>query len=532
MDLGPAAVIKSNTLVLRKTTDRVEKREIRTQDNQIEGHLIEWEERELLSQILSGTHQVGTASEHQLEWSGAISQANMHRPDTRYYQLLIDGDERRFDNRGRSNERVFSEVQDDVREGQLSYQLPINKKGDFQLTARVGLGVMEKKRESQTRRFKYEVDTASAVQITGDSSIVGKSPDAICTDEVIRAGACELVDTTVPSDSFKADQNIQSYFFDSETLLYERLRLNAGVRFENSVQNITTYEGVARNPVDGNLVMKDYLPAFGMTYFLTEKMQLRFGYSETISRPAFKDLNPVGYYDDEKNRNVSGNPQLRGTIIENIDARWEWYFGNQENVSLGVFYKNFQNPIEEVAGSFQNGVLTYSEGGFQLANVGNATAQGFELEFRKSFGFISSMFQPLALGGNYSWIDSSMTIFPELASQVTNQNRPLQGQSPYVINLNLDYDNRDTGTTATLLYNIFGSRIDTVGTDRRPDTYQESYNSVDFVFSQKFGKNEKNQFGMKLQNILNPEILLTMGENIKESYRRGRKLSLSFTRTF
>lgn len=532
VDLGPMADIRANTLVLRKTTDRVEKRYIRTQDNEFEGTNIEWQERLLLSQIVNGTHQLGSNQKRLLKWRGSLSSAQMDQPDSRYYQVLVDEGQRRFDNQGRSNERVFGLVEDEVREGEISLELPLIETKNFELHTKVGTGVMNKERTSRFQRFKYEVDTAAAVNITGDPSILGGSPDQICTDEVIRAGACNLVDTTVPSDRFEAKQELRSFFFDTDTKIYNKLRLNLGMRFEDSRQDITTYEGSQLVEVQNSLIMKDYLPAAGLTYFLTDSMQIRFGYSETISRPAFKDLNPVGYYDDERDRSVNGNPNLSGTIITNLDARIEWYFGNQENISLGVFDKEFQNPIEEVAGSFQNGVLTYSEGGFQLANVGNAKVRGFELEFRKNFGFLHPRLQPLALGGNYAYIDSEMQIFEELSSQVTNTSRPLQGQSPYVINVNLDYDNKDTGFNATVLFNRFGARIDTVGTDRRPDTYQEPFNQLDFVISQKFGSEDKNKIRFKLQNILNPDAELTMGDEITETYKKGRRASLSFTRTF
>lgn len=531
MYLGKWADIRSNTLLLRKATDRVERRYIKTQDNEFEGTSIEWQERQLFSQILNGKHQLGQ-KDRELTWRASISQAEMDQPDSRYYQILVDEGQRRFDNQGRSNERTFGKVQDNVQEGEVALQIPLSTANSFSWKTKGGLGVTNKRRQSRFQRFRYDVDTARAIDITGDPTILGMSPDEICTDEVIRQGACTFIDTTVPSDRFEANQEIRSYFVESDANIMQKLRVNLGVRFEDSIQNVATYQGDQNVKVENSLIMKDYLPSFGLTYFLTDKMQMRAGYSETISRPAFKDLNPVGYYDDERDRTVTGNPNLKGTIIKNMDARWEWYFGNQENISVGYFSKEFLNPIEEVAGSFQNGKLTYSETGYQLANVGDANVTGFEIEFRKNFGFLSDSLQPLALGGNYAKIDSEMNIFPELASQITNTNRPLQGQSPYVVNVNLDYDNKDMGTNATILFNIFGRRIDTVGTQERPDTYQEPFEQLDFVFSQKFGEGQQNKIRFKIQNILNPDAVLKVGDEVAETYKKGRRASLSFTRTF
>jgi len=533
MDLGAKADIRSNTLLLRKTSNRIEVREVKTQDNNLEETYFEWQERQLFSQILSGTHQLGSDKDRQFIWKGSFSQAEMDQPDTKFYQHIIDNGVRRFDNTGRSNERVFGQVKDIVREGEAKFRVPLIKSKNFSLISKVGAGIITKKRESSFKRFKYDVDTARAATITGNPNLQRETPEEICSDEVIRQGACNLIDTTTAADRFEANQTLRSYFLETETKAFESLRLNAGVRFEDSQQDISTYRGQNRTRVGNSLIMKDYLPALGLTYFMTEKTQLRLGYSETISRPAFKDLNPEGYFDDERDRFVSGNPNLRGTVIRNLDARFEWYFGNQENVSVGVFSKEFLNPIEEVAGKFDDaGNLTYQEGSFQLANVGNATARGFEIEFRKNFSFFGKNFEPLALGGNYARIESEMSIFDNLTSQITNPNRPLQGQSPYVVNVNLDYDNKDTGTNATVLFNVFGERIDTVGTEKRADTYQEPFNQLDFVFSQKFGENFKNKIKFKVQNIIDPEAELTQGGITKEIFRRGRRASLSFTRVF
>ncbi|MCR9205232.1 MAG: TonB-dependent receptor, partial [Halobacteriovoraceae bacterium] len=530
MDLGKYADIRANTLMLRKSVDRVERRVFRDQDNTFDDTSIEWEERQLFTQMLSGTHQIGKNKKRLLKWRGNYSKATMVQPDSRTFRVVTDeGAPPRLETQPRTTERTFGSVNDQVREGEVSFETPVLQNKNFQFLGKVGLGQLNKERTSRFQRFGYEINPELAGQINGNPNATNL--DEVCTDAVIRAGACTLRDTTQPNDRFEAEQELRSYFVDTDTKIFERVRVNLGVRFEDSYQKVATFQGEQLVRLENTLNMKDYLPAAGMTFFLSDNVQFRLGYSETISRPAFKDLSPE-YYDDERDRTVSGNAQLSGTVITNRDARLEWYFGNQENLSIGYFDKDFLNPIEEVAGSFQNGRLTYSEGGFQLANVGNARVKGFEVEFRKNFSFISSHLQPLAIGGNYAKIDSEMSIFADLASQVTNTERPLQGQSPYVVNLNIDYDNKDTGTNATVLFNVFGRRIDTVGTDKRPDTYQESFNQLDFVFSQSFGKEKRNKVRFKVQNILNPEAVLKIGDEVAETFKKGRRAGISFTRTF
>ncbi len=532
-DFGRYVDIRSNTLMLRKTINRIEKRYLQTQDNNLEQTNLQWQERQLFSQMLNGKHQLGSNKNRIFTWRGSYSQALMDQPDTKFYQHVTDTGTPVFDTDSRSNERYFGEVKDIVREGEAKIQLPIIEKKSFNLMTRFGANLTTKKRESDYKRFKYDINTIDAATITGNPDVGQLTPEQICTDVVIDGGACSLVDTTGANDRFEATQEIRSYFLDTETTVTDIARLNLGVRYEDSIQDITTYEGTNRTQVENSLLMQDFLPSAGLTFFLTDKMQFRLGYSETISRPAFKDLNPSSYYDDERDREINGNTNLKGTIIKNIDARWEWYFGNQENISVGVFSKEFTNPIEEVSGAFDDsGNLTYSETGFQLANIGNATAKGVEVEFRKNFGFLDSALENLALGGNYAMIDSEVSIFDELSEQVTNANRPLQGQSPYVVNVNLDYDNKDIGTNVTILYNVFGERVDTVGTQGLPDIYQSPFHQLDFVFQQKFGDDLKNKVKFKVQNIIDPEAELTQGGVTKQFFRKGRRASVSYTRTF
>jgi outer membrane receptor protein involved in Fe transport/nucleoside-triphosphatase THEP1 len=535
VDLGKWFKISSNTLLLRKTTDRVTE-DTQSSPSDIDANIrtfgMEWQERQLFSQVIRGEHQFNKRKENNLKWSASYSQATREQPDTRTYQQDFQNGKYITSTDGKRNEKFYNSLTDVDQDYWVKMNLMPYKSKSFQFQSKIGGQFTTKKRSSVNQRFKYsniKDDVARAV--TGDDDILSKSIQDICTDAVIDAGGCLIQDVTGTNDRYEADQEVKAYFVDTEFLLNDIARLNLGVRYEDSLQQITTYSGVDRNRIESGLEMKDYLPAASLTFFLTNSLQLRGTYSETISRPDFKDLNPEDYFDDERDRLITGNPNLKGTIITNYDTRLEWYFGKNENISLSYFQKEFQNPIEEVAGSFDlSGVLRAAEGSYQLANVGTAVSTGYEIEARKNFGFITPALTNLSFGGNYSVINSEMTIFSNLSSQVTNQVRPLQGQSAYVVNANLDYDNKDTGTTATLLYNVFGERIDSIGLLPFGDVYEQPFKQVDFVFSQKFGK--QNKIKLRAQNILDPEAVLMQDGRIRETYRKGRVGSISFTRTF
>lgn len=537
VDLGRSFKVSSNTLVLRKSTDRVTEETQNSpsdQDANVRRYSLEWQERQLFSQIVRGEHQLNRHQENKVTWSASYSQATREQPDTKSYEQDLNNGQYITSTDGKRNEKFYNELTDVTQDYQLKTNLmPIDSKY-FRLQTKFGGQYTTMKRGSISQRFKYtEIDDVIAKDVTGDDEILEKSIQEICTDAVIDAGGCKLEDLTGSADRYEATQEIKAYFVDTEHLIKDIARLNLGVRYEESEQVVSSYTGVDANRVQTGLLMKDFLPAASLTFFLGNSLQLRGTYSETVSRPDFKDLNLETFYDDERDRSITGNPNLKGTIIKNYDTRLEWYFGKNENISIGYFQKEFLNPIEEVAGSFDAaGVLRAAENEYQLANIGTATSTGFEIEARKNFGFLTPALSYLSFGGNYSVIESEMVIFDTLSSQVTNSVRPLQGQSAYVLNANLDYDNKDRGTTATILYNIFGERIDSVGLKPFGDVYEQPFHQLDFVFSQKFGKEDRNKIKFRAQNLLNPEAILEQDGQVREVYRKGRAGSISFTRVF
>ena len=533
--LGKWADFRSNTLILRKSTDKI-KTDVKSSDSDSDANYrdfsMEWQERQLFGQILSGKHQLGKNKKRLFEWRYSFNQATREQPDSRSYQQDFKDGEYVTSTAGKRNEKLYNSLEDTSQDVSFKFALPIVEFDNFDFLAKVGFQYIQKDRESETKRFKYgQIDAAIAQSVTGNPDVLTNSLEEICTDAVIDAGGCILEDSTSASDRYSAKQSIRSYFVDSESRVMDFMKLNIGARLEESRQSILTYQGVDREIVESGLNMEDILPVYRVTFFLSDSLQLRGAYSETVSRPDFKDLNPGSYFDDEKGRSVSGNLGLKGTVIKNYDARLEWYFGKNENISLGYFEKQFVNPIEEVAGAFNDdNQLVFSEGSYQLANVGNAQTTGFEVEARKNFAFIHYNLENLSIGGNYARIQSEMDIFDGLTSQLTNSSRPLQGQSPYVVNVNLDYDNKDSGTTATVLYNIFGERIDAVGTKPYGDVYEQPFSQLDLVFSQKILENYKVKF--KIKNIIDPVATKTEDGRVKEIYRKGRSGSFSFSGTF
>ena len=162
------------------------------------------------------------------------------------------------------------------------------------------------------------------------------------------------------------------------------------------------------------------------------------------------------FYDFNSNAVIQVYDSLVQASIQNYDLRYEIYPGKGELLSFSLYYKRFDKPVEQVFISQGAGSrLRY----FQNAKY--ARDFGAELEFRKSLSFISdkenSIWSNIALFGNIAVIKSTVKL-DGVSAEATSQ-RPLQGQSPYLINVGASFTHPESGIYTTLLYNRMGKRV-------------------------------------------------------------------------
>jgi TonB-dependent receptor len=275
---------------------------------------------------------------------------------------------------------------------------------------------------------------------------------------------------------------------------------------------------------------KDLLPSINFIYHLTENMNIRSSYGKTLARPNFREKAPYANYNFAADFIFIGNPDLKRTLIDNYDLRWEWFLRPGEIIAVSGFYKYLKNPIERVIN-----VLFASEGGEVFyENIDKAELMGVEIEMRKRLDEISDLLSNFNIGANISIIHSEVNI-PEGELQViknidpnAESTRPLQGQSPYLLNLELGYNNVSSGTYVSVFYNVFGDRLAEISIGGTPDIFERSRPMLDFTFSQIVLSN----FNLKLtvKNILNSAYKLThefKGEEyIRTEYKTGTSVSL------
>ena len=270
-------------------------------------------------------------------------------------------------------------------------------------------------------------------------------------------------------------------------------------------------------PINSRIKINASYPSIGTTFKISEDMQIRAAYSKTMTYPDFLELSNSIYIDPLTSERIIGNPDLKASKLKNYDLRWEWYFATPDHVSLAFFYKTISDPIEQTYKATSNRPF------LSFMNADDATIIGGEMEFSKGLGFISDWLSYVHLGGNFALIDSEVNIKDK--GILTTGKRALQGQSSYVINVQIGYDNPDSGTNITLLYNTFGKRIRGVGIFGQPDQYQQPFNQLDLVCIQKFLK--KYTLTFKVQNLLDDSVKITQGDKTFLKFKKGIDLTLS-----
>lgn len=343
-----------------------------------------------------------------------------------------------------------------------------------------------------------------------------------------------LIDDTKMRNDYEGRHLITSAYA-AVNLPFGAWNVYAGLRFEHSrmelISNTRDYE---RSPqsrfYDGN----DVFPSVNATWRLTEQHQLRASYGRSVNRPEFREVSPSVFYDFDLASSVQGNTDLKACYVDNVDLRYEWYPTKGEQISVAAFFKRFDNPIE----------WTYTVSGgtdliYSYKNAKSAYSYGIELDIRKSLAFMG--LRDFTLVFNGSLIKSEVK-FDKSSRQ---KDRPMQGQSPYLVNLGLFYNHNDRA--ASLQYNRIGKRLIGVGrslgttadqTVTIPDSYEMPRNLLDLSVARSFGRFElklgiKDVLGEKVKFKQFNDVTLANGqhrkvEEVTRAYNPGRNISLTF----
>jgi TonB-dependent receptor len=534
-ELGEHHRLAYNWMLLRNTTDITQRYGGFNKDadgGDVQFTELEWTERQMLANQLLGEHTIPQLWDMQWQWDLTKATANTDEPDTRTFRYDPDTltpatDDLIFSLRNDSNQRRWSELEDNSDSWNINLVQPLQFWRRIDLSARAGLSSVEKDRFSSIRRYAFQ----SRGPVSGNVELRrNPNPDDIIFDETIAPNGWQINEVTIPTDAYTADQTLDAWYVALNLQLDDWLRLGGGLRQEQSEQSVVTFDifNEGGEPVISELSTDDPFYSFSTTLLFGDH-QIRAAYGETTNRPDFKELSPAIYKDPLLDRQIKGNPNLVQAYLKNYDLRWDWYFDQGEFVSLGVFYKEFIDPIETV-------ILPGASQITSFANAQSAENFGAEFELFSNLEFVGrwwgepDWWAKWYVNTNYAWIDSTIELSEQNSSVQTSDSRPLQGQSPYVWNFQVGYDDLDRGINAALLFNIFGESIVDVGTNGAPDIYQQPREQLDFVYAQKFGQHWK--FKFRARNLLDAEVEITQGDKTRRSYSVGREYQAAIEWSF
>ena len=314
---------------------------------------------------------------------------------------------------------------------------------------------------------------------------------------------------------YMANTILNGGYLQFDNKLSEKIRTVWGLRVEDYDQLVGSKK--VYDPRHTLSRVTDFLPGVNTTYKITQNSNLRFTVSQTVIRPELRELSFLNIFDFELNASVQGNPALKRTKITNTDIRYELYPGTGEVFTVGAFYKNFENPIEQIFSEGAGGASTFS-----YQNAQKAITYGIEIEARKK------------LNKYFTFQANGSIIKSKIQDENLKLDRQLQGQSPYLVNVGLLYDIVDKGFNATLLFNQIGERIYLVGDmqagSASPNIYEAPRALVDFQMSKKVMKN-KAEIKLTVSDILNQEQIFYQNQGTNDKYEKGVD-AVRFSRRF
>lgn len=333
------------------------------------------------------------------------------------------------------------------------------------------------------------------------------------------SGGFKLEEGTNVDDSYDASSLLNAVYAMMDTKVFSKLRVVGGVRAEAYQQKFHYIEFGSNEDKYLDTTVIDLLPSLNLTYKFTSRFQWRASAARTVSRPEFRELAPFTFYNFLNDNLASGNPQLKRATINNYDTRLEYFPGKGQVISVSGFYKTFENPIELLLRTGTSGTPE-----LYFNNISKATSYGAELEYRMNLGWMNrtdtnSVFSRTTFYTNASLIRSAadLSAFAGL-EEYPGSTRPLQGQSPYILNIGLFYES-EKEFVMNFSYNYVGQRIAIAGSIQEPSVWENGRHVLDF----QIGKTWKEKYELKLNcsDLLAQDLVFFQDINKNKRYDKG-----------
>ena len=464
-------------------------------------------ERSVRSHQLQIQHQLSRG--HRLEWGVTTSAVSRQEPDRSEFVTWLDPDQPTWYNQEGAF-RAYGGLTESALEGSAEYRMDLGSGrsalrfgGLYRAVDRdaydTGFAIRSREWAADDPRWQLSPEQIFDGRYTADD-------DRLFELGIFNAGG-----------NYGAADRLAAGFGMVELALTPRIGFVGGARVERSELEVA-YQDVLGSEGTATPSFTDVLPSAALNIDLTETQKLRISASRTLARPEYREIAPICYRAGLGEEQRCGNPDLRRTLIQNYDVRWEHYPRSGEMLAVAVFAKRFQDPIEP---RYQGRSGTNS---LWFQNAESAVNYGLEVEAMRNLSFIAQRLDVLSVFANATLMKSEVTTGTE-----GDPKRRMTGQAPYVVNTGVTWAAPGGGTSATVLFNVVGERI----INARPsgqtvlDMVEQPRPTLDVSlrFPVPGGMNGK----LDLKNLLDSPYEVKQGELQRTYYRSGRSMSLGLS---
>jgi TonB-dependent receptor len=523
---------------------------------------------------LTGRHKFEN-NKYDIDWGIGYNVVNAHEPDRKRvsienYQFALDNDSSTtptfYSNVVFDNQRYFQNINDE----ELNSRLNIGYNPNENVKLNFGFAGRTKERQFDNIRYGYDiVNPNTPVNNVNDlNSIftlenlnISSNDGGLYELKVINniPGQSNTNRPGLPENTYNGNLDVYAGYTNAELKVGDTWLFVPGIRFERIEQEIS-YDVINLGAAGNNTIGANetvFLPSLSIKYGVNEDQNLRFSASQTISLPEFKEVAPFVY--ESISQRIGGNPDLLGrngdvaytnvndvsySRVLNLDLKYEWFMSKTEIFSVGAFYKQIKDPVNQVVAFDATGTQRFFRTGEQ------AEVLGFEAEIRKNILLYDQKEDAkLSAGFNFTYMHTKQDLYESIIGTYSvsfnKSEEELQGASPIIVNADINYSPTfgNYKPTANLIFSYFSDRIDALGSGQLGNVIEKGIPTLDFVLKNKL--NDKMELNLGIRNILNPTVqylregtsvgdVLVTSPNGKDvtDYKRGLSIGLQFKYNF
>ncbi len=519
----------------------------------------------LVTHQLLGDHEIGENLE--INWGGSYNFLESSEPNRRQVTLVPDVTQEpdgpksfRLVSAASSNHRFYSELVEEEIAGNFATTYKFSRDAEDEFKGKITLGYSGrfKNVDFEASQFNFQIFVNNVTQPTVDIYNV----DAYFNQENLNRGLFGIrtfrgsLETpgALNPQFYGGEQNIHAGFLNFEYAFSSKFTLLAGLRAEQINQSIEWSTSLRPAIEDSELDTFEILPALSLKYAINEQQNLKFAASKTYTLPQYKERAPFLF--QEVNQDYFGNANLDLSTDYNVDLKWEVFPKSSEIISVGLFGKIIENPINAVTIQSASNDITWANTGDQ------ATAFGIEVETRKLLfeneteKREATLKNSLTAGLNAAYMITNQELDGEKVFQETGlsfdptySETGISGASDLVANADVSYYkdfSKNGNLQLTLAANYFSDRIFALGSFGKGNIIEKGIPTLDFIAKTQL--TEHITIGLSAKNLLNPSIerfqeavdgdINPIRERVQEneitvlSFKKGYDFKLSFAYKF